>query len=126
VADIIGNRPAFVISYAITTVILVWGLVARDLWELYLFGIVFGFGWGAQAVLRHAITSEVFGLVSLAVVMAVLGIAEASASAFGAYFAGYIFDVAGSYQPTFSMGVAVSTTGILLTWLLKPKIRKSK
>ena len=123
-ADIIGNRPTFMISYAATAVILIWGLIAEDLWGLYLFALVFGFGWGAQAVLRFAITSEAFGLVSLGVVMGVLGLAEQGAAAFGSYFAGYIFDVIGSYQPAFLMGIAVSIMGILLSWSLKPAITK--
>ncbi|UCD71985.1 MAG: MFS transporter, partial [Syntrophobacterales bacterium] len=124
VADMIGNRAAFMISFGITTVILMYGVGAVGLWELYLFGFVFGFAWGAQAVLRFAITSEVFGLASLGLVMGVLGFAEYGVSAFGSYFAGYVFDVVGTYRPVFLMGMAVSSTGIVLAWLLKPPRRK--
>jgi len=124
VADVIGNRPTFVISYAATTAILIWGLVTEDLWGFYLFALVFGFGWGAQAVLRFAVTSEAFGLVSLGLVMGVLGLAAAGAATFGSYFAGYIFDVVGNYQPAFWMGIAISIMGIILAWLLKPAIRQ--
>jgi len=120
VADIIGNKPAFMISFATTTAILIWGLVTEDLWGLYLFGIVFGFGWGAQAVLRFAVTSEAFGLVSLGFLMGVFGLAEAGAATLGAYFAGYIFDIVGNYNPAFWMGIALSITGITLAWLLRP------
>jgi MFS family permease len=123
VADMIGNRVAFMISFGITTVILLYGVGAVGLWELYLFGFVFGFAWGAQAVLRFAITSDVFGVVSLGLVMGVLGFAEYGVSAFGSYFAGYVFDVVGTYRPVFLMGMGVSTTGIILAWLLKPAMR---
>ena len=119
-ADIIGNKPALIISFAVTTVSLIWGLMSGDLWEFYLFAFAFGFGWGAQAVLRFAISSEVFGLVSLGLVFGVLGLAESSAGTIGSYFAGYIFDVLGNYQPAFWMSIAVSTMGIILAWLLKP------
>lgn len=124
VADMIGNRAAFMISFAATTVILTYGLVAQGLWELYLFGIVFGFAWGAQAVLRFAITSEVFGLVSLGLVMGVLGFAEYGTAAFGAYVAGYVFDGVRTYRPVFLMGMGVSGMGIIFAWLLKPAMRK--
>ncbi len=124
VADMIGNRLTFMISYAAMSVILIWGLMAEDLWGLYLFALVFGFSWGSQAVLRFAITSEAFGLVALGLVMGVLVFAEASAATFSSYFAGYIFDIVGSYQPAFLMSIAVSIMGILLAWLLKPTIRK--
>ena len=125
VADKIGNRQAFMISFAATMVSLIWGLVAKDLWELYLFALVFGFGWGNQAVLRVGITSEVFGLASLGLVMGILGFAESGAATFGSFFAGYIFDVLGSYQLVFWAGIGVSIAGIILAWLLKPAIKRS-
>ena len=123
VADTIGNRKVLMIGFAATTVVLIWGLITRDLWGLFLFALVFGFGWGAQAVTRFAITSEIFGLASLGVMMGVLTLAEAVAAGFGSYFGGYIFDVAGSYQPIFFMGIALSIIAILLSRLLKPVIK---
>ena len=122
VADGIGHRKAFMISFAATTISLLWGLAANDLWKLYLFAFVFGVGWGNQAVLRFSLTSEVFGIASLGLVMGILGVAESVAATFGSYFAGYIFDVFGSYQAVFWMGVGISIMGILLAWFLKPAI----
>jgi len=119
VADRIGNLPTFIISFSITTGVLVWALVARDLWQLYVFALVFGFGWGAQAVLRFAVTSEVFGLVSLGLLMGILNFAEAGAATFGSYIAGHLFDQVGNYQPAFYMGIVISMAGIILTWWLK-------
>ena len=94
-------------------------MIAKDLWGLYLFALIFGFGWGAQAVIRFAITSEVFGLVSLGALTAVLMLAEAGAASFGSYFAGYIFDVVGSYQPAFLICTRISAIGLILSLLLK-------
>src|SRR3972149_5240939 len=112
------------ISFAATTISLIWGLAANDLWKLYLFAFCFGVGWGNQAVLRFSLIPEVFGMASLGLVMGILGVAESVAATFGSYFAGYIFDVFGSYQLVFWMGIGISATGILLAWLLKPPIRK--
>jgi MFS family permease len=125
VADRIGNRKGFMISFAVTAISLIWGLAANDLWKLYLFAFVFGVGWGNQAVLRFSLTPEVFGMASLGLVMGILGVAESVAATFGSYFAGYIFDVFGSYQLVFWMGIGISVTGILLAWLLKPVIISS-
>ena len=125
VADKIGNRKGLMISFAVTTISLIWGLAANDLWKLYLFAFAFGVGWGNQAVLRFSLTSEVFGIASLGLVMGILGVAESVAATFGSYFAGYIFDVFGSYQLVFWLGVGISSTGILLAWLLKPAIISS-
>jgi MFS family permease len=120
VADRIGNRRAFMISYAATTTALIWGLITGQLWGLYLFAFVFGFGWGAQAVLRFSITAEAFGLVSLGLIMGMLSIGEAFAAALGSYFAGFIFDIVGHYQPAFWMGVVLSILGIIMAGLFKP------
>ncbi len=122
-SDIIGNRQAFIISYTATMAVLIWGLITTDLWGLYLFALIFGFGWGGQAILRFTITSEVFGLVSLGSLMGIFGLGEACAASLGSYFAGYFFDVVGNYQPAFIMGIAVSLVGIILARLLKPAVR---
>jgi len=123
-ADRVGNRATFIISFALTTAALAWGLIATDLWKLYLFAFVFGIAWGAQAVLRFSITSEVFGLVSLGLLMGVFMVAESVAAAFGLYFAGYLFDISGSYQAAFWMGIGFSAIGIVMAWLLKPLRRE--
>lgn len=120
VADAIGNRRAFMISYGATTVSLFWILITGELWGLYLFALVFGFGWGAQAVLRFSITAETFGLVSLGLIMGMLAIGEAVAAALGSYFAGFIFDILGHYQPAFWMGIVLSILGILMAGFFKP------
>jgi len=121
VADAIGNRPAFMMSYAATTISLGWLLITDDLWGLYLFAVIFGFGWGAQAVLRFSVTAETFGLVSLGLIMGILGIGEAFASALGSYFAGVIFDIVGHYRPAFWMGIFLSIAGIILAGFLRPR-----
>ena len=123
-ADMIGNRKTLMIGFAATTVVLTWGLVTKDLWGFFLFALVFGFGWGTQAVTRFAITSEAFGLASLGVMMGVLTLAEAIAAGLGSYFGGHIFDVVDSYQPVFFMGIALSVIAILLAWLLKPAVER--
>ncbi len=120
VVDMIGNKSVFMMSFVATTLSLFLGLIAKDLWILYLFGFLFGFGWGNQAVLRFTLASEVFGLASLGVVIGVLGVAESVAATVGAYLAGYIFDVAGDYQIAFEAGIVVSFAGIILAAMLKP------
>jgi len=118
--DLIGNRSTLTMSFAATAVILMWGLMAESLWGLYLFAVVFGFGWGAQAVLRFSVATEVFGLTSLGFVIGLLHFSEALIAAFASYIAGYIFDLAGNYYPVFWIGIAVSIAGTILAWVLRP------
>ena len=43
----IGNRQVFIIGFIMVSAAAFWLLLARQEWELYLFGAVFGFGLGA-------------------------------------------------------------------------------
>lgn len=114
-----SNRLVYIVSFALTTVALIWALMTKDLWGLYLFSVIFGFAWGAQAVLRFTVVAEEFGLAFLGLIMGVLGFAEAGASAFGSYYAGYMFDITGSYQAVFITGIGVSLLGVALSYFLK-------
>jgi len=120
-ADAIGNRGAFMISYGATALSLVLILFASRLWGLYLFAFVFGFGWGAQAVLRFSATAEAFGLTGLGFIMGLLGIGEAFAAALGSYYAGFLYDISGSYHLAFWGGIILSLLGAMLAGLLKPR-----
>jgi MFS family permease len=114
VADVIGSRHTFMISYAATTISLILALITGNLWGLYIFAFFFGFGWGAQAVLRFSVTAETFGLASLGFIIGILGICYALTAALGYYFEGLIFDILGHYSPVFWMGIFLSILGIIL------------
>jgi len=124
VSDMIGIRPTLVISYAATTVDMIWGLTTKTLWGLYLYAFIFGFGWGAQAVLRYPATAQAFGTRSAGLIMGVMGLFEnVLAAAIGVYLAGYIFEITGNYQPVYWMGLAISFMGVILAGLVKPAVR---
>jgi MFS family permease len=118
--DFMGNRITFIGSFCITTLSLLLALLAKDLWMLYAFALLFGLAWGNQAVLRFSVASETFGVASLGLIVGVLGIAESCTATVGAYFAGYVFDRMGHYQFVFWTGVGVSLAGALLAVLLMP------
>ncbi|MFH1124500.1 MAG: MFS transporter, partial [Pseudomonadota bacterium] len=126
VADVIGNRRGFMISFGTTALALLWLLVSMELWMFFVFAFVYGVAWGNQAVLRFAIASEYFGLASLGLIMGVLGVGESVAAMLGSFIAGYSFDVFGNYNVMFFVGIGVSTAGIILAWLLKPATAKER
>lgn len=119
-SDGAGGRMAMAASFSLTTIALVIGLAAGSLPMLYAFALVYGFGWGNQAVLRFSLTARVFGLSALGFISGILGIAESGAAVFGTYYAGYLYDVTGSYTLLFQTGIAVSLAGVAFAALLKP------
>ena len=124
-ADVMGMRFAMVISYGATVVDMIWGLITRDLWGLYVYAFIFGFGWGAQAVLRYPATAEVFGLRCAGLMMGILGIFENVAGAgVGVWLAGYVFDMSGNYWPMYWTGLGIAMGAVILASMVKP-IQKS-
>ncbi|MDP2644140.1 MAG: MFS transporter [Desulfobacterales bacterium] len=119
-ADNMGVRRAMMIGYAATVVDMIWGLYTRSLWGLYLYAAIFGFGWGAQAVLRFPATVEVFGLRSAGLVMGIMGIFEhVVAASIGVWVAGYVFDLAGNYWPIYWAGLGIALGGVILANMVK-------
>ncbi|AGA68994.1 sugar phosphate permease [Desulfitobacterium dichloroeliminans LMG P-21439] len=119
-ADKIGCRNAYFISFCTMGVALIWGGYTRQLWGLFLFATLFGISWGGQAVLRFTFSAEMFGLVALGVITGVLGLTEASGAAFGSFFAGYVFDLVGSYDIMFVLGIVLSVLGGIMSYFIKP------
>lgn len=120
VADLIGNRRGFIISFGVTGASLIWVLISNQLWMFYVFAFVFGVAWGNQAVLRFAIASETFGLASLGLIMGVLGVTESVAATLGSYIAGYVFDLFGNYFGMFYAGIGISMLGMIFALRLRP------
>ena len=120
-ADVMGVRFAMIIGYGATVLDMIWGLITHDLWGLYLYAFIFGFGWGAQAVLRFPATIEVCGLRSAGFIMGILGLFENVLGAgIGIWGAGYVFDTVRSYQPVYWSGLAISVGAVILAALVRP------
>ncbi|MBN2061530.1 MAG: MFS transporter [Deltaproteobacteria bacterium] len=119
--DVMGIRKAMMISYTATVVDILWGLYTRSLWGLYCYAVIFGFGWGAQAVLRFPATVEAFGLHSTGFIMGILGVFEnVVAASVGIWIGGYIFDSVGNYWPIYWTGLVISIVAVILASMVKP------
>jgi len=99
---------------------LITGKFSGQLGGLFIFAVLFGFSWGGQAVLRFTFSADMFGLVAIGVITSVLALLEATGAAMGSFIAGYIFDIIGSYDVMFTLGIGVSLFGALLSYLIKP------
>ncbi len=118
--DRTANKLALLISYGLAAVALYWLLAAKELWMLYLFVVVFGFGYGGIAVLISPVAAEQFGLNSLGIILGMILFSCAIGETIGPVAAGYIFDVTGSYYLAFLSCAVLSSASVLLIYLLKP------
>jgi MFS family permease len=119
-SDRIGNKQAITSCFVLMAAALFWLIVARDLWMLYLFAVVYGFGYGGLSPLISLILAEKFGLSSLGAILGVIIIGVQVTEGSGTVMAGLIFDVVGSYNPAFLTYGAATVMGLVLILLLKP------
>ena len=118
--DKAGNRLAIIVCFLILLVSLLWMLVAKELWMLYLFACVYGFAHGGFFALISPSVAEFFGLSSHGVILGAVFCLTTIGGAIGPVLAGHIFDVTSSYQLAFLVFTVVCIVGFILTLLLKP------
>lgn len=125
IADRIGNKAAFIISFGIMSASFFWVMVSQEEWMLYLFGGIFGFAYGALSPLMSPIVAELFGLSSHGAIFGFTFLMGEIGEAIGPVVAGGIFDVTGSYQWAFIFSAVISILGIALSSLVRPTSGKS-
>jgi MFS family permease len=120
-ADRFGNRRVFIIGFILMTAALFWLVPAKELWALYLSVVVFGFAIGGCATSESPLVAGLFGLRSHGLILGVINLLGfIFGAAVGPLIAGYIFDIASSYQLAFIICAALSVVGLILTVLLSP------
>jgi MFS family permease len=120
IADRRGVKKVALVCLVVLGISLLWFLIFRNIWQLYLFGVVFGFAFGAVGVMEMLAVVWLFGLKANAFILAAVDLGLLCGAAFGPVVAGYIFDAAGSYQVAFILNFALSLVPILLIILIKP------
>jgi MFS family permease len=118
-ADRIGNRQTFIIGFILMLAALFMVLPTKGELMLYLFAVVYGFGFGGCVASESPIVAELFGLSSHGLILGVISFSFLLGGAFGPFLFGFIFDITGSYQWGFLACGVVSFIGLILTAILK-------
>ena len=118
ISDRIGSRRVLTVCLSLLTLALIWLLFAEEIWMFYVFAVVFGLANGGFSILLPVISAELFGLVSLGVIIGGLGIFARLGEAVGAPLGGSIFDITGSYQLAFLISVVISAAAVILSLVL--------
>jgi len=127
-SDRIGGRRVLTVCLSLLTLALIWLLFAQEIWMFYVFAVVFGLANGGFSILLPVISAELFGLVSLGVIIGGLGIFASLGEAVGPTLSGSIFDITGSYRLAFLISVVISAAAVILSLVLlrcKGKISKA-
>ena len=124
VADRIGSRQTYLISFILMSAALFWAIPANVAWMLYFFALLFGFSYGGCAVLQSPLVAELFGLRAHGLIFGVVFLGESIGGTISPILAGYLFDVTGSYRWAFIFCALFSSIGIILCAVSIPKKRK--
>lgn len=113
-ADRLPKRAAIVVTFALMTAGS-WALLAvgRVPALLPLFLAVHGFTVAAENVVLPAVVAECFGTRHLAAIYGALMLALLPGGVLGAVFAGWAYDVLGSYWPAFAVFAATNVVSVV-------------
>ena len=121
-SDYIGREWAAILAYGISILGVVCGLFItspQQGWLLWLFACFFGLTWGARGPAITAKTADLFPGRQLGTILGVITIGSGIGSAAGAWAAGWIFDLSGSYELAFTLSIAAYACGCLAFWALR-------
>lgn len=90
-------------------------------WRLYLFVLMYGLGYGALGPVYAAATADLFPGRQLGTILGVLEAGYGMGGAFGAYMAGYLFDMLGHYTLSFSIVLGAIALSSASLWLAAPR-----
>jgi MFS family permease len=125
VSDRFGNKPTITVAIILMGAGFIWLLVARELWMLYIFAIIFGLAYGEILCMMSLLPAELFGLRSQGAIIGITIFASTIGGSIGPVVAGRIFDITGSYQIAFMICVAVAIAGLILAIFIRPVYRSA-
>ena len=127
-SDYIGRELSAILAYVVSIVGVICALFITGpdhAWLLWIHASFFGFTWGARGPAITAKTADLFPGRNLGTILGVITVGTGIGSAVGAWGAGWIFDVSGSYRLAFLASIASYLIGCVAFWgLRRPPTRQ--
>jgi MFS family permease len=121
-SDHIGREASALIAYAISIAGVACALLITGPDQhllLWLHACLFGVTWGARGPAVTAKTADLFPGPRLGTIMGVITVGSGLGAALGAWGAGWIFDVSGSYRAAFILSILAYLCGSVAFWALR-------
>jgi MFS family permease len=126
-SDYIGREWSAILAYGISIIGVVCALLITSPDQHFLLWVhacFFGLTWGARGPAITAKTADLFPGSRLGTILGVITIGSGIGSAAGAWGAGWIFDVSGSYRLAFLLSILFYICGCIAFWALRrPPVR---
>ena len=92
--------------------------------QVYIFLVVYGFGYGGAIPVYIAMRGEYFGRKAFATIQGIMQMILVIPTVVGPIFAGYVYDVTGSYYNAFMLFVILYIIGAgILPFARRPKLK---
>ena len=118
--DRVGSRVIMIICFILLMGGLLWLQVARELWMLYLFAVIYGISHGGIFTAISPMVAEYFGTTSHGALFGIVVFSGTIGGSIGPFLAGYIFDITSGYGPAFWLFTVTSVLGLFMIISLKP------
>ncbi|MFC1870382.1 MFS transporter [Chloroflexota bacterium] len=123
-ADIFPKRYIMAICLALTATGCFILANVQTWWHMIPFLIIYSPAYGGGATLMNAIRGEYFGRQYFGTIMGIMDLVDMFGVVSGPLFAGWIFDVTGSYQIAFITFAIVAAVGMLLVLMARRPLLK--
>jgi MFS family permease len=121
-SDYIGRELSAVLAYVVSIIGVVCALFITGpdhAWLLWIHACFFGLTWGARGPSVTAKTADLFPGPNLGAILGVITVGTGIGSAVGAWGAGWIFDMSGSYRLAFVASIVSYLIGCAAFWALR-------
>lgn len=122
-SDRLGRKTSAIACALLQAIAMIWLIWSKDLWMLYLFAIVYGFGYGGTDAIITALVGDIFGVRSIGAIMGVVTAGWAIGAAIGPFVGGLTFDISKSYFVSFLIGALVLAASALSIALTKQETK---
>ena len=116
-ADRTNKRLTIVFALLGQAISLVVLALASSYWMLIVFAIFAGIGWGARVPAMQAMRAEYFGGKAFGTIMGFSSLVVMFGMILGPLFAGFVYDVTGSYRGAFMVLSGAALVGAVFFWL---------
>ncbi|MHB8574670.1 MAG: MCT family MFS transporter [Dehalococcoidia bacterium] len=122
-ADRLGRRRSLIGTYAVMGVMLLWWLLSHSAWQLAIFSVGFGLGYGGFVALLPALAADYFGAARAGAIIGGLYTSAGIGNLIGPTLAGKVYDATGAYTIAIVAGIVVNVLAVACIVLLDEPAR---
>ncbi len=101
-ADKIRVKRLFFYTTLVNLAAFLWLQITHQLWAFYIFGFIFGLGYGASSTVTALMAAELFGLRALGSIIGIFACSASLGGATGPILVGLIIDISQNYLWAFA------------------------